>query len=375
MRVAWFGHVAGKRGNGLVTYSRDITDGLRRSGLDVLFFYHGGSESDQQRTDFIRIGSLDLFDRTVISSIDAPRVIADALRRERAEIAHASLSWSLLDFALPDVCHDAGVPIVCTLHFPYDAHQTIMGGLSRTLYWVYANILGRFDSVIIFSEQQKRMLTSMGIAAEKIVVIPNGVDIVAFSPGSSTYKAAIEAETLITFLGRLDPEKNVGVLCECFQRIEPPPGVKLAIVGGGSEAPLLRQRFGSDPRIIFTGVIADRAERINILRASDIFVLPSRVEGLSIAMLEAMACGIATIATDVGSDGEALRGAGMVVSTESLPAQLCLALETLLLHAGFRRSLGKLARQRARERFSLNDNIKKVVTLYDAVLGSAQKGA
>ena len=313
MRVAWFGHVAGKRGNGLITYSREITAGLRRAGSDVIFFYHGGSESDPQSPDHIRLGALDLFDRTVISSMDAPRIIADTLRKHRPDVAHASLSWSLLDFALPDVCHEAGVPIVCTLHFPYDRHATIMGNLSRTLYRVYATLLGKYNRVIIFSEEQKRMLASMGIAEDRIAVVPNGVDETMFCPGPSPFKAEIAADTIITFLGRVDAEKNVGVLCEVFQQLDPPPSTKLVIVGAGTEAASLRRRYSGDERFVFTGVITDIHKRVSILRATDIFVLPSKMEGLSLAMLEAMACGAPTVATDVGSDGEALRGAGIVI--------------------------------------------------------------
>lgn len=364
MRVAWFGHVATRRGNGLVTYSCQVTAALRRAGIEVIFFYHGGSESDERKPDYIRLGAVDLFDRTVISSIDAPRIIAETLRERQTDIAHASLSWSLLDFALPDVCHQAGVPIVCTLHFPYDRHATIVGNLSRTLYRVYAGILGRYDRVIIFSDEQRHMLCSMGVAEERIVVIPNGVDERVYCPGPSDFKKQIGADVLVTFLGRLDPEKGVGVLCETFQQIDPPPSVKLVVVGTGLDAGSLRRRFGWDERIVFTGVIHDQNRRIAILRDTDIFVLPSKVEGLSLAMLEAMACGAATVATDVGSDGEALRGAGIVLDPDSLPAQLRLALETLLTYPDFRRSLGHLARQRVEERYSLAGNIERLIHLY-----------
>jgi len=367
VRVAWFGHVAGRRGNGLITYSREITAGLRRSGLDVIFFYHGGSESDPQSPNHIRLGALDVFDRTVISSMDAPRIIAETLRARQADVAHASLSWSLLDFSLPDICHDAGVPIACTLHFPYDRHATIIGNLSRTLYRVYATILGKYDRVIIFSQEQRQMLCSMGIAEDKLVVIPNGVDEQTFSPGPSTFKQEIQADTLVTFLGRVDPEKNVGVLCDTFQQLDPPAGVKLVVVGTGMEASSLRRRFGGDERIIFTGVISDVRRRVAILRATDIFVLPSRVEGLSLAMLEAMACGVATIATDVGCDGEALRGAGIAIDPEDIGGQLKLALETLLTYPDFRRILGSQARRRVEECYSLDRNIQRVIALYHSL--------
>ena len=101
-----------------------------------------------------------------------------------------------------------------------------------------------------------------------------------------------------------------------------------------------------------------------MLRAMDIFVLPSAVEGLSLSLLEAMACGVAPVATDVGSDGEAIRGAGLVLDPKDLEGQLRLALRTLLEYPEFRGSLGRQARLRAVERYSLRDNLNRLLSLY-----------
>jgi glycosyltransferase involved in cell wall biosynthesis len=104
------------------------------------------------------------------------------------------------------------------------------------------------------------------------------------------------------------------------------------VIGGGSERRRLERRYRGS-RVVFTGQVMDEAERIAMLRAMDIFVLPSLVEGLSLSLLEAMACGVATIATDVGSDGEALRGAGVLVDPKDLEGQLRLALRARLAGA------------------------------------------
>jgi glycosyltransferase involved in cell wall biosynthesis len=101
-----------------------------------------------------------------------------------------------------------------------------------------------------------------------------------------------------------------------------------------------------------------------MLRAMDIFVLPSMVEGLSLSLLEAMACGVAPVATDVGSDGEALRGAGILVDTKDLDGQLRLALRTLIEFPDFRAELGQRARARAVERYSLSDNLDRLLAVY-----------
>jgi glycosyltransferase involved in cell wall biosynthesis len=94
------------------------------------------------------------------------------------------------------------------------------------------------------------------------------------------------------------------------------------------------------------------------------------VEGLSLAMLEAMACGAATVATDVGTDGEALRGAGIVIDPGHLDAELGLAVRLLIESPELSTLLGRLARQRAVERFSLAGNLDRLVELYRRLLAA-----
>jgi glycosyltransferase involved in cell wall biosynthesis len=100
-------------------------------------------------------------------------------------------------------------------------------------------------------------------------------------------------------------------------------------------------------------------------------VLPSEVEGLSIAMLEAMACETATVATDVGGDGEALEGAGIVMDPKDVESQLGLALRVLVDNPGLRRDLAKRARRRVVSRYSLQRNIDQVIRLYEGLLATA----
>jgi glycosyltransferase involved in cell wall biosynthesis len=116
--------------------------------------------------------------------------------------------------------------------------------------------------------------------------------------------------------------------------------------------------------------VLDEARRIEVLRASDAFFLPSRVEALSIAMLEAMASGTAVVATDVGDDGVALRGAGIVIDPARADTELRTAIRALFDSPALCQELGGLARQRALDRFSIQDNIAGLVGVYEAALGA-----
>jgi glycosyltransferase involved in cell wall biosynthesis len=84
-------------------------------------------------------------------------------------------------------------------------------------------------------------------------------------------------------------------------------------------------------------------------------------------MLEAMACGLATVATDVGGDGDALRGAGILIDPSSLDEQLEGVLRMLIDLPWLGPPLGEAARRRVLERFSLTANIDTLVDLYREV--------
>ena len=362
LRVAWLGHQSGRAGDGLLTYSRETVAGLRARGVKVFFVHHGSLPAATD--DSLTLRSLTASHRYTISSPRTKRLITDLLRREHIDLVHVSLSFStLIDFGLPDLCHELGLPVVATFHVPYDSRFSLWQGISTALYRLYAQSLASFDRVIIFSEQQKNLLESHGVPASNVSVIPNGVDIEKYAPGPSGYKQTLESSVLIGYLGRVDPEKNVDLLIRAFQDIDAAEEVKLVVIGGGSERRRLERRYRGS-RVIFTGPVMDETDRITMLRAMDVFILPSLVEGLSLSLLEAMACGVAPVATDVGSDGEALRGAGLLLDPKDLDGQLRLALRTLLEFPDFRTELGGRARARAVERYSLSDNLNRLLSVY-----------
>jgi glycosyltransferase involved in cell wall biosynthesis len=367
MRVAWFGHAASAKRDGIVTYSRETVRGLLERELDVMFFYHATRERivmPPPNVHAVRIGALDILNRAVVSSPRAQHIIRHTLETMRPAVAHVSLSFSNLDLSLPDLCHDLGIPIVATLHIPYGPPGSFWAGATRVLYWIYSSTLAKYDAVIVFSHSQRTMLEEYGVAPARIRVVPNGVDVTKYAPGPRDYKKELGAQLLISYVGRVDPEKNVNVLLETFEGLDLPADYCMVIVGDGLELGRLRRKYASDGRIIFRGFVRDDLERARILRSSDIFVLPSSVEGLSLSLLEGMASGAATIATDVGSDGEALQGAGIVIDLDSLDEQLPLALRLLIDYPDFRHELGHRARTRAVDLYSLKDNLDQLVRLY-----------
>jgi glycosyltransferase involved in cell wall biosynthesis len=223
--------------------------------------------------------------------------------------------------------------------------------------------------VIVFSQIQRELLARLGVREENVAVIPNGVDVVKYSPGISQIKQEFQAEHLFVYQGRLAPEKNVEALLRAWKQAEMSPNSKLLIVGDGPLKSSLEQFYDQDDGIIWLGFVADENRRIEILRGADVFILPSLVEGLSLSLLEAMACGMACIATDVGADGEVIEGgAGIILKTKTVRSQLRTLLPLFQDHPELATILGQKARKRVSERYTLSKNVSQVVELYKQVL-------
>ena len=369
LRVAWLGHRSPQLAGGMATYSIEITRGLRERGHHVTFFTHGLKDDMLPASvDTVALSAHPIVKPLVLAGRTAKRTLVDRLRGYDFDIVHASFWFSSLDFDLPKTCRELGIPLIATFHVAFDNRHSVWGGITSATYRLYAPTLAQCDRVIVFGEGQRELLAELGVPQRALRILPNGVDVERYAPGPSDWMARLgDAERLFVYMGRVDSEKNVDVLLRAFLAVDPPAGIRLVVVGHGTERRRLQRQY-KDPRIVFTGHLEKAEERIAILRAADAFFLPSQVEGLSLSMLEAMACGTATVATDVGDDGDALRGAGIVIDPSHLEAQLQLALRTFIDLPELAGPLGERARARVLEHFSLAANIDHLVAHYREVV-------
>lgn len=374
LRVAWLGHNSSAVAGGMATYSLQMTKGLRDRGVTVVFF-HPGLKGERRLPDSIEDVALDsvkVMKPLVISPPKAKRQLIERLSQHDFDLVHASFWFSSLDFDLPKVCRQLGIPIVATFHVAFDSRRSLWGGITNATYRLYAHTLSMCDRVIVFGQPQKDTLVDLGVPESILRVLPNGVDINLYSPGFSGWKNHVGADRIFTFMGRLDAEKRVELLIKAFLACNPPPEVKLVIAGTGTERRHLQRSF-KDRRVVFLGHVADEVDRIAILRASDAFFLPSAVEGLSLAMLEAMACGVPTVATDVGNHADALRGAGIVLDPTYTDIELVTIIRLLLDMPVLLDPLGKAARQRVEERYSLDRNLDALIDLYQELVYGTER--
>jgi glycosyltransferase involved in cell wall biosynthesis len=313
-----------------------------------------------------------------IPSLGAQRELRDSLERIKPDLVHASLTLSPLDFRLPELCQQLGVPLVATFHPAFDADaglRNLSAGTQQLSYQLYAPFLARYDRVIVFSKLQADILIKLGVPAKTLSVIPNGVDTARWSPAGPSTNALLQknvrqrlgGERIFLYMGRLVTEKNVEALLRAW-RLVSPEGCRLVVVGDGPLTSNLQNQF-SDPQILWWGYEPDLDTRIALLQCAEVFLLPSLVEGLSLALLEAMATGTACVATDAGADGEVLaRGAGIVMSTQGVTTQLRTLLPVLRDQPVLTAELGRRARERVLERYTIGTNIDAIEKLYRDLL-------
>ncbi|MEA5616554.1 glycosyltransferase family 4 protein [Cronbergia sp. UHCC 0137] len=371
MRIAWIGKKTPFCGN--VTYSREITNALLDRGHQVSFLHFAQENPEPDNWPKFQEVSLPFIYKSQVYTIPtfkATKVLTESLREIKPDIVHASLTLSPLDFFLPEICQELNLPLVATFHTPFAGKGAkLISGTQLLAYQLYAPFLDNYDRVIVFSQIQRELLSSMGVREEKIAVIPNGVDTTKYSPGVSQIKAEFGAERLFVYQGRIAPEKNVESLLRAWKQSEMETNSKLLIVGDGPLKPSLEPFYGAEYGIIWLGFIADETRRIEILRGADLFILPSLVEGLSLSLLEAMSCGLACLATNVGADGEVLEnGAGVVIDTKTVRSQLKTLLPLFQDHPELTTLLGQKARKRVLERYTLKDNISHLEELYTKIL-------
>lgn len=219
------------------------------------------------------------------------------------------------------------------------------------------------ESVREFSQVEGRL------PAEKLIVIPNGVDAERFAaaaPDSLTALGLPLGRRAIVCVGRLEAQKNLPWLFELLPGIfQALPEHDLVLLGDGPDrGPLQRlaARLGVSERLHFAGYRADVAE---ILAASDLLVLPSRWEGMPNVVLEAMAAGKPVVATDVEGVSEALGpAAAQQVVRAGHGEAFAAKVRGLLKQPQLAMELGRANQARVRQHFTWQATVAAYESLY-----------
>lgn len=233
------------------------------------------------------------------------------------------------------------------------------------------DFLGRADAVTVVSRNlADRVLSYPGVDPAKVHVIPNGIDCGFWSPGEGGPSTPPTAPPTVVAVGRLEPVKGFDLLLRAFATVRRAvPDARLCIVGDGGLAGELAAQargLGLDGAVELPGRLDREGVRDRLRRASA-FVLSSHSEGMPLALLEAMACGVPPVATRVGGVPEAVAdGAGLLVPPGDAGA-LAAALVRVLRDPGLAAGLGQAAHRRA-QGFSSASSEAAYERLYESLL-------
>ncbi|MBI5201390.1 MAG: glycosyltransferase family 4 protein [Elusimicrobia bacterium] len=216
-------------------------------------------------------------------------------------------------------------------------------------------------------------LADHGLGGARVVIQPNGVDTRAYHPPSAEEKARLRIDLRMPpglcflYVGRLAPEKRLDLFVEELGRAlkEAPAEAYAVLVGKGDLEPMLREvamASGLKGRVRF---MPPTPEIMQLYRAADVFVLPSISEGLSNALLEAMASGLAVLASRVGGSAEAIvdGGSGFLFEPQDV-ATFRARIVQLLKNPGLAEKLGLRGRDDVLARFDLGAVARRYRELY-----------
>ena len=310
------------------------------------------------------------------------RDLYDLCRRLKPSIVHTR-NLSGLDALLP--ARTAGVRCCVHSEHGWDVDD-IQGTRLRPalLRRIHSPLVNRY--VAVSKNLERYLVDRVGLGASRVTQIYNGVDVQLFSPAKCKAAGILPnvdgrmPSFVVGTVGRIQPIKDQRTLLSAFAKLlHAVPHLRsyaiLAIVGDGpllSELRSYASSLGIADYVWFAGMRVDVQE---ILCLFDVFVLPSLNEGISNTILEAMACGLPVIATDVGGNSELVKEGktGSLVPAGDSEA-IMRVLARYAEQPEQRRELGLAARAQVERQFSLDVMVARYSIVYRRLLDTKCRG-
>lgn len=376
MADAYKPHVSG------ITHHIALTKRVLESlGHEVYVFTFGGDNHIDDEPNVIRTRGLPLVNTGYYVSL---RYSTQAQRLLRTmDIVHVHHPFTSGQLAIR-YCKPRNIPIVFTNHTRYDLYAQaylpmVPESLGDAFLRAYMPAFCRACSLVIApSPGIKEVLRRFGVDTP-IEVIPNGIDLAPFHnpPGKISRQMLHleEDDIVITYMGRLGPEKNLPFLLRSFAGVAKAyPHVKLLIIGDGPERDNLEDRvryMGIGEQIRFTGMIP-YAELPDYLYLADFFATASVTEVHPLSVIEAMACGLPVVGirspgiSDTVQDGIT----GLLAPQEDI-AVFTAMLSRLVMETETRKRMAAGARQAA-ESFAIENTIQILLEKYQNLFSRSQ---
>jgi glycosyltransferase involved in cell wall biosynthesis len=316
----------------------------------------------------LRIERVDLAAARLVDLAAHRRLVA-LLRQGRFELMHAQDQYAVLAGAAARLW--TGTPFVMTRHVMTEPADTWRRSMRARL--VFAAARYGIDAVIAVSDAvRQQFAVQSGLAASRIDTIHNGIELAKYD---LSRREAIRArlgwapdQPVVIMVAVMRPGKGHDLLLEAAAPLrQSVPGARIVLVGSGRLETSLRGAAAS----LGVEFIGERADVADLLAASDVLVLPSDNEGLPTVLIEAGAASLPVVATRVGGVPEIVEDGrtGHLIGRGDA-AGLARCIVRLVKDQEAAREMGRVARRRIEERFSIEAQASRTIDLYRRVIAT-----
>jgi 1,2-diacylglycerol 3-alpha-glucosyltransferase len=378
MRIGMMTDVYKPHVSGITNYISLNKRYLEEAGHEVFIFTFGDLDFQDDETNVIRSPGLPLVDTGYYLNFRYSRKARTLLQTmDLVHVHHPFLSGRL---AL-NYCRPVRIPVVFTNHTRYDLYaQAYMPLLPEE---ISASLLQSYmppfctavDLVISPSPGMADVLRKLGVTCP-IEVVPNGVELELYQQDCEDCRYDFgfsPRDILLTYSGRLGPEKSVDFLIRAFAGVsETVENVHLLIIGGGPEEEELKKlatEIGIANRVHFFGMVAYELMP-RYLKMSDVFVTASVTEVHPLSVIEAMAAGLPTLGIHSVGVGDTIEDGKTGYLASQSQAAFAAKLTRMCLDQNLRQKMGQAARK-ASNKYAAEHAMQIMVSHYERLVFAA----
>ena len=358
MKIAMFGHKrVPSRSGGVEVVVTELSSRMADMGHEVTCYNRGG---DAGSFAGVALKAVPDWGGRGLSAVTSGFFAALAAGLSNADVVHIHAEGPAFFCRIPKLF---GKRVVVTVHGLDWQREKWRGSLGRCFIRAGEQAAVRFaDEIIVLSRNlQRYFLETYG---RETVYIPNGITRPEDRPPEKLPPFGLEKDGYLLFLGRLVPEKEIHTLISAFRELETEK--KLVIAGASSDTDgyvkTLKALAAGDSRILFTGFAQGR-HLAALFGNAYLYILPSRVEGMPMSLLEAMSYGNCCLVSDIPELAEVVEDRGVTFPCGDVPA-LRAALEALLENPEVVSRYKAAAADFVCGKYDWNEIVEKTLELY-----------
>ena len=388
--------------NGVAVFAHNLAMGLVKRGLEVMVLCPSQTGKSYVRTvDGVEVHYLKSIQAKVYPdqihdvpkgkrliykhgfrvSVFPAKEIAEALKKFMPDVVHVQVS-DPIGLSVVSWARKNNVPVVTTEHNqpevltdPLHVPKVFKKPVNALLSSYFRKRQSKSDFVTMPTKQAiDNLLYRSGKKLEvPIAAVSNGVDLSRFKPGKvppkiyTMYGLAVDAPTVL-YVGRVDPEKKVGIVIEAFLKVlESVPNAQLLVVGDGVDKARLERKYGVVKSVRFLGRVVND-DLYELYKTGWVFATASEIETQGIVLIEAAASGLPLVAVDKGAVSEVCidEENGYLCEPRSV-SEIANAITTILMDEKLRKEFSKKSLEIAKEH-DFETTLDKFINIYKKVV-------